>query len=76
MDSVGLGLVATVTVAKPPQVPFVTVTVYTVVAEGDTTMLAPVLPPGCQVYPVAAAAAVKVAGVDAQITELELIAAT
>ena len=47
-----------------------------VATEGDTTILAPVVPMGCQVKPVAAAAAVNEAGLEAQTTEFELMAET
>lgn len=73
---VGLGFVFTPTVAVPIQVPLLAVTVYIVLAVGDTTMLAPVVPTGCHVKPVAAAAQVNEAGFDAHTIEFELIAAT
>jgi hypothetical protein len=73
---VGLGLVFTATVAEPIHVPLLAVTVYIVFAVGDTTMLAPVDPTGCQVNPVAAAAQVNEAGLAAHTIEFELIAAT
>ena len=73
---VGFGLVFTATVAEPKQVPLLAVTVYIVFAVGDTTMFAPVVPTGCQVNPVAAAAHVNEAVFDAHTIELELIAAT
>lgn len=51
--TVRLGPTVMVTLAEAVQPPEFPVTVYVVVVVGETVMLAPVIPPGCQLYEVA-----------------------